>query len=90
MTRAQVSLETREAIATYDPRATNVDALLAAVNAVEEPFPFVATVKVPLPPLPQGDESVANQLMSTWSVGCADSCWGRCTITNRWLSGMMS
>ena len=40
VTRAQVSLETREAIATYDPRADDVDALLAAVNAVEEPFPF--------------------------------------------------
>ena len=49
VTRAQVSLETREAVATYDPRVTNVDALLAAVNAVEEPFPFVATVKGPPP-----------------------------------------
>ena len=49
VTRAQVSLETREAIATYDPGATNVDALIAAVNAVEEPFPFVAAVKGPPP-----------------------------------------
>ncbi len=47
VTRAQVSLETRDAIATYDPRATNVDALIAAVNAVQEPFPFFATVKAP-------------------------------------------
>ena len=54
VTRAQVSLETREAIATYDPRATNVDALLAAVNAVEEPFPFVATVKGPTLPAASG------------------------------------
>ena len=38
MTRAQVSLETREAVATYDPRATNVDALIAAVNAREGAF----------------------------------------------------
>jgi copper chaperone CopZ len=49
VTRAQVSLETREAVATYDPRATNVDALIAAVNAVKEPFPFFATVKGPPP-----------------------------------------
>ena len=49
VTRAQVSLETREAIATYDPRTTNVDALVAAVNAVKEPFPFSATVKGPAP-----------------------------------------
>jgi copper chaperone CopZ len=45
VTRAQVSLETHEAVVTYDPRATNVDALLAALNAVEEPFPFRATIK---------------------------------------------
>jgi copper chaperone CopZ len=49
VTRAQVTLETREAVATYDPRATNVDALIKAVSAVQEPFPFVATVKGPPP-----------------------------------------
>jgi copper chaperone CopZ len=50
VTRAQVSLEKHEAIATYDPRATNVDALIAALNAVQEPFPFRATVKEEQPP----------------------------------------
>jgi copper chaperone CopZ len=50
VTRAQVSLEKHEAIATYDPLATNVDALIAALNAVQEPFPFRATVKEEPPP----------------------------------------
>jgi hypothetical protein len=50
VTRAQVSLEKHEAVATYDPRATNVDALIAALNAVQDPFPFRATVKEGVPP----------------------------------------
>ena len=47
VTRVQVDLERKEAVVTYDPRAAEVAALVAAVNAVEEPFPFVASVKAP-------------------------------------------
>jgi copper chaperone CopZ len=47
VTRAQVTLERKEAVVTYNPRVTGIEALIAAVNAVEEPFPFVAAVKTP-------------------------------------------
>ena len=45
VSRVQVALERKEAVVTYNPRATGVAALIAAVNAVEEPFPFTAAVK---------------------------------------------
>jgi copper chaperone CopZ len=49
VTRAQVSLETGEAVVTYDPRTTTVDSLVAVVNKTEAPVAGVtynATVKV--------------------------------------------
>jgi copper chaperone CopZ len=47
VTRAQVTLERKEAVVTYNPRATDTAALIAALNAVKKPFPFVASVKEP-------------------------------------------
>ena len=49
VTRVQVSLETGEAIVTYDPRTTTVDSLVAVVNKTEAPVSntwYNATVKV--------------------------------------------
>jgi copper chaperone CopZ len=37
VSRAQVALEGREAIVTYDPRETNVQALIEAVNQAKGP-----------------------------------------------------
>jgi copper chaperone CopZ len=38
VTRAQVTLDRGEAIVTYDPRRTNVDSLIAAIDAAVGPF----------------------------------------------------
>jgi copper chaperone CopZ len=49
VTRAQVSLETGDAVVTYDPRITTVDSLVAVVNNTVAPLSWVqynATVKV--------------------------------------------
>ena len=45
VTRAQVTLERKEAVVTYNPRRTDTAALIAALNAVKDPFPFTASVK---------------------------------------------
>jgi copper chaperone CopZ len=48
VTRAQVSLQTHEAIVTYDPALVAVDALVTAVNETEGPsgtLMYRATVK---------------------------------------------
>jgi copper chaperone CopZ len=48
VTRAQVSLETHEAIVTFDPRVVAVDALVTAVNETDGPLAarmYSATVK---------------------------------------------
>jgi copper chaperone CopZ len=38
VTRAQVSLETREAIVTFDPRVVAVDTLVTTVNETDGPL----------------------------------------------------
>lgn len=46
--RVQVTLENGDAVVTYDPRTTTVDALMAVVNDTAGPLPhfqYVAKVK---------------------------------------------
>ena len=38
VTRAQVSMETKDAIVTFDPRVVAVDALVTAVNEADGPL----------------------------------------------------
>jgi copper chaperone CopZ len=48
VTRAQVSLETHQAIVTFDPRMVAVDALITAVNEADGPLTtrqYRATIK---------------------------------------------
>jgi copper chaperone CopZ len=53
VTRAQVSLETHEAIVTFDPRMVAVDALVAVVNEAEGPLsPRMYRAKVKAGPSP--------------------------------------
>ena len=57
VTRVQVSLETSEAIVTYDPRLADpqpatVKALIDAVVTANGPYPYTAVVKPP--PRPGG------------------------------------
>jgi copper chaperone CopZ len=53
VTRAQVSLETHEAIVTFDPRVVAVDALVTAVNDAEGPLaPRMYRAKVKTGPNP--------------------------------------
>ena len=40
VTRAQVDLETGEAIVTYDPRTVTVESLIAVVNKTPGPLPI--------------------------------------------------
>lgn len=50
VSRVQLSLETKEAVVTYDPEVTTVEMLIAAVNAAAgplEPNQYTATVKAP-------------------------------------------
>jgi copper chaperone CopZ len=51
VTRVQVSLETGEAIVTYDPPATT-QAMIGAIGAAAPvgPVPYKATVKIAAPP----------------------------------------
>lgn len=42
VSRAQVSLEAHEAVVTYDPRETTVQALIEAVNQAKGPADFIA------------------------------------------------
>ncbi len=51
VTRVQVSLETSDAIVTYDPPATT-DAMISALAAAAPvgPLPYKATVKAASPP----------------------------------------
>jgi copper chaperone CopZ len=44
--RARVSLETRDALVTYDPAVARVDALIDAVRKAEGFSPYDAAVKV--------------------------------------------
>lgn len=53
VTRAQVSLETGEAIVTFDPRKVTVDALITTVNEADGPLaPKQYNAKVKAGPSP--------------------------------------
>ena len=52
VTRARVQLEGHEAVVTYDPMQTNVQDLIAAVNAAQGPFPYNASVEPATSPNP--------------------------------------
>lgn len=53
VTRAQVSLETHEAIVTFDPGVVAVDALVTAVNEADGPLaPRMYSAKVKAGPSP--------------------------------------
>jgi copper chaperone CopZ len=57
VTRVQVSLETSDAVVTYDPRVAKVESLVAAVDAAPGPISerqYLAEVKVgPRPASPR-------------------------------------